>query len=169
MRPQDVVILLKKLTSSGRLMTGKELAASLCISASEVSESLGRSRVAGLIGVDKKRVNTLALKEFLVHGIQYCFPAVLGQTLRGIPTAAVELLDGEAIPSDTDVLVWKDRTGSAKGQSVAPLYPTVPEAVKQDDDLYRLLVATDMLRIGRVREREAAIAYLDKTMAAYGQ
>lgn len=70
MRPQDVVILLKKTTSIGKSMMNKQLSESLQISASEISESLERSRIANLIDSKKKRVNILALQEFLLHGIK---------------------------------------------------------------------------------------------------
>ena len=74
MRPQDIVILLKKVTLAGRGMTNAQIAKELGISASEVSEALERCRIARLIDNLKQRVNILALKEFMVHGLKYVFP-----------------------------------------------------------------------------------------------
>lgn len=49
MRPQDIVILLKKVTPTGRSMTNAMIAKELGISASEVSEALERCRIARLV------------------------------------------------------------------------------------------------------------------------
>ena len=85
MKEQDVVILLKKLTSKGRNLSVRKLAEELKMSASSVSESLERSKKAQLVDRNKKRVNTLALQEFMVHGLGYVFPAETGRVIRGIP------------------------------------------------------------------------------------
>ena len=86
MKPQDIVVLLKKLTPKGKALSANGLAVSLGMSASTVSECLERCKKAQLVDRNKKRVNTLALQEFLVHGIQYVFPAEAGRVGRGIPT-----------------------------------------------------------------------------------
>ena len=74
MKPQDIVILLKKMTNSGQRLSCRKLAESLGMSVSSVSESLERCRNVQLIYRNKKRVNTMALQEFLIHGLQYVFP-----------------------------------------------------------------------------------------------
>ena len=76
MRPQDIVVLLKKMTSSGRQMLNKDIAASLGISPAEISDAMERCRISQLVDNDKARVNTLALKDFLVYGLRYVFPIV---------------------------------------------------------------------------------------------
>jgi len=59
-RPQDVVILIKIAALKSNEWMAKDLAISLNISASEVSESLNRSKIASLISADKK----LLLKKY---------------------------------------------------------------------------------------------------------
>jgi hypothetical protein len=62
MRPQDIVILLKITTfpkNKGWKMM--DLVLSLHVSQSEISESLNRSSLAGLIDVTKKKVMQLSL------------------------------------------------------------------------------------------------------------
>ena len=54
MRPHDIAVLLKILSMEEGWMS-KDLAASLYISASEISESLNRSMIAGLLSADKKK------------------------------------------------------------------------------------------------------------------
>jgi predicted transcriptional regulator len=48
MRPQDIVILLKIISKKDKPWQNKDLAKELIISPSEISESLGRSALAGL-------------------------------------------------------------------------------------------------------------------------
>ncbi len=83
MRPQGIVILLIIATFGPRSWHNKELAERLGISASEVSESLHRSRQAGLLASDKKQLMINALVEFLEHGFKYVFPQQPGALVRG--------------------------------------------------------------------------------------
>jgi len=168
-RPQDIVIILKKMTTPGRTMLNKDIAASLGISPAEISYALERCRVAQLVDTTKSKINTLALKEFLVFGLKYVFPAVPGRVMRGVPTAVSASPIKEHIAQGNDVFVWPYKNGTMRGQSVNPLYPTVPEAVANDEELYRLLVIVDTLRMGRMREREIAIVELEKAIEKYGQ
>ena len=168
-RPQDIVIILKKMTPSGRAMLNKDIAASLGISPAEISDAMERCRVAQLVDTTKSKINTLALKEFLVYGLKYVFPAVPGRVIRGVPTAVSASPIKEHIAQSNDVYVWPYKKGTMRGQSVNPLYPTVPEAVANDEELYQLLVIVDTLRMGRTREREIAIVELDKAFEKYGK
>ena len=74
MRPQDVVILLKLSTMNRENLRFADIAESLKISASEVSESLERSRMARLVSEDKRELYRSSLMEFLVFGLKYVFP-----------------------------------------------------------------------------------------------
>ena len=167
MRPQDVVILLKKLTFEGRKMNGKELSESLGISAAEISMAMERNRVAQLVDADKKRVNILALKEFLIYGVKYCFPAQLERIVRGMPTAFSASPVNQHIASNGNVVVWRDSFGSVRGQAITPLFSSAVEASKKDSDLYALLAIVDTLRIGKARERQIAIDCLDQYLQNY--
>ena len=162
MKEQDLVILLKKLTSKGRALSLRKLAEELGMSASSVSESLERSKKAQLVDRNKKRVNTLALQEFMVHGLAYVFPAEVGRIIRGVPTYV------SASPIK-DQYVWRYAKGEARGQMIEPLCPSVPEAALRDQELYQLLVIADTLRMGRSREKEIAIAELDKHIRRYAE
>ena len=65
MRPQDVAILLKIVLLGKNEWQYQDLARSLYISGAEVNTSLNRSKLAGLIDHNRKRVNKQALYEFL--------------------------------------------------------------------------------------------------------
>lgn len=169
MKPQDIVVLLKKITKQGKSLSVNGLAVSLGMSASTVSECLERCKKAQLVDCNKKRVNTLALQEFLVHGVQYVFPAEAGRVGRGIPTYISASPIKEQISNSTESYVWHDVKGAARGQQIQPLYNTIPQTVKDDNELYQLLVIVDTLRMGRAREREVAIAELSKRINDYAE
>ena len=167
MRPQDIVILMKLISTKGRDITNKEMATELGISASEVSESLERSKLAKLVDQSKKKVNMLAFEEFLVHGVKYVFPVVPMNTVRGIATSVSAFPIKDKISSANDTYVWPDPKGSIRGYSVTPLYKSVPDAAKTDSKLYELLVISDTFRIGRPREVEIAKQELNKIIQEY--
>lgn len=169
MKPQDLLVILKKMTRDGRNLSCRGLAASLGMNPSSVSESLERSKRAQLVDRNKKRVNTLALQEFLVHGVQYVFPAEAGRVGRGVPAYVSASPIKEHLTSTSDSYVWHDVKGTARGQQIEPLYPTAVQAALTDNELYQLLVIVDTLRMGRVREREIAIAELTKRINAYAE
>lgn len=167
MRPQDIVILLKKITKNGRTLLNGQVAKELGISASEVSEALERCRIAKLVDNSKSRVNILALEEFLLHGLKYVYPAQPQVIVRGIATAISASPMKEKIISNNEQYVWPDAKGNMRGAAITPLYKTVTTAVKTDEMLYHLLALADTLRIGRAREVEIAKVELRNIFSDY--
>ena len=159
MRPQDVVILLKIITYGNEPWFQKPLSQQLDMSQSEISESVARSKFAGLLDPKGKQVVKLALMEFLQYGIRYVFPQQPGAVVRGIPTAHSVMPLKEIIQSD-EHYVWPSGKGTLRGHSVTPLYPSVVEAVKIDSKLHELLALVDSLRVGRIREKQLAVEEL---------
>ena len=159
MRSQDIVVLLKIAALGKREWLAKELAFTLDISQSEVSESLNRSMIAGLISADKKLLMENNLLDFLEHGLRYVYPAEPGAIQRGMSTAhnAPPLNN---IISAEESYVWPWAEGETRGQAIEPLHPGVPGACIKDPALYELLALTDALRLGRIREKQQAIAEL---------
>ena len=74
MRPHDIVILLKIASKGSHKWFMKDLAYELEISASEISESINRSVISGLISGDKKTLKKMALLDFLRSGLRYVYP-----------------------------------------------------------------------------------------------
>jgi hypothetical protein len=164
MRPQDIVILLKMVSDdlNGSQNTQlKDIAKALYISPSEVTESLNRSQLAGLVDFKKKRVNRLSLLEFLKHGFHYVFPAEPGGMVNGIPTAHSHPFLQQYFESE-QAYVWPDIRGEKRGGSIEPLYSKQVLAVKEDEQLYKLLALIDVLRVGRRREINTAVSELSK-------
>jgi len=161
MRPLDIVILLQISLFNDDNWFLKDIANKLKISASEVSESLNRSAIAGLLSADKKTLMKDALFEFLEFGMKYVFPQKPGALVRGISTAHSASPLKELLHSD-EIYVWSFAAGNMRGQAIEPLYKTVPEVSKNNDKIYELLALSDALRIGRIREQKLAIEELRK-------
>lgn len=161
MRPQDVVVLLKIVALGNKEWFHHSLADEIGISQSEVSQSLNRSMEAGLIDQSRKKVMRMALLEFLQYGIRYVFPQKPGAVVRGIPTAHSAAPLNAVIKSEENY-VWPSGVGTVRGQAIMPLYPSVLNAIKNDEKLYELLALVDALRVGRVREKELAKIELEK-------
>jgi len=105
-----------------------------------------------------------ALLEFLVHGLKYVFPVSPGAMTSGIPTAHSAPPLNKRIVSSEDVYVWPCAEGSKRGQTIKPLYETVPAAAQKDPKLYELLALADALCVGRAREWLLASKELEKRM-----
>jgi hypothetical protein len=164
MRPQDIVVLLKLISLKDNEWKNIDLAYSLKISTSEIAESLNRSMIAGLLDSSKKKVHQKSLKEFLIFGLKYVFPVQPGTMVRGIATAHSAPPINQEIISGNEHYVWPYHLGDTRGQAIEPLYKTVPEIVRNDSSLYKLLVIVDIFRIGRARELKIAIKELEKIM-----
>ena len=159
MRPHDIVVLLKIAAKGDQSWYMKDLSHELGISASEISESINRSAIAGLISVDKKRLMKQAVLDFLEHGLRYVYPQRPGAMLRGIKTAHSAPPLSHHIQSD-EAYIWPYANGKVRGQAIEPLHPMVPEASLKDPKLYELLALCDALRVGRAREKKIAIEEL---------
>lgn len=157
--PQDIVVLLKISTYNNQHWEQAPLSKVLCMSQSEISKSVARSKYAGLLDSSGKKVRRLALMELLQYGISYVFPQQPGPIVRGIPTAHSAPPLSEIIVSN-EPYVWPSGKGKIRGQSIIPLYPSVVDAVQKDEKLYELLALVDAIRVGRAREKEIAIKEL---------
>jgi predicted transcriptional regulator len=157
MRPQDIVVLLKIIALDNNQWRNLDIAYSLKISPSEVSEVLNRCKIAKLINKEKRKVHLNALTEFLVYGLKYVFPAEPGAIAKGIPTAHSASPIKEKIMSSTESYVWPNSKGNLRGQSIDPLYKTIPEAALEDQEFYELIALVDTIRIGKAREVKMAI------------
>ena len=159
MRPHDIVILLKIAAKGKQTWLMKDLSYELSISASEVSESINRSVIAGLLSYDKKNLLKLNLLDFLIYGLRYVYPEQPGALVRGVATAHSAPPLSKVIISQ-EPYVWPYGHGKIRGQAITPLHPKVPEAALKDENFYILMALLDTLRVGKAREKELAIKEL---------
>ncbi len=143
------------------LFTVRQLAGDTGISKSQVGLALNRCLDNGLAFPDRRtellKTNVPALLGVLVHASRFIFPVRPGLITRGIATAmSAPVLAEHLATVGEHLLVWPSVTGSSHGQSIEPLIPTVPHAVKSDPLLYAMLALTDSLRVGLPRERAIA-------------
>lgn len=146
------------------------LAESLKMSQSEVFSAAQRALKCHLLVEDLKlppgaarlRPVTVALEEFLIGGLRYVFPAETGRTTRGLLTA----MDAPPLAAmlhrspDDLPLVWPHADGDARGLSLKPLYPSVPDAALADRRLREWLALADAIRAGDARVRRVAAELL---------
>ena len=164
LKPQDLFVLLALLARGGEVASYSELAAQTGLAASAVHSALRRAAAAGLIAYRERRPLLLKpqLREFVLHGARFSFPAVHGRLTRGVPTAyAAAPLNAVITPSADPPPVWPHKRGETRGVALAPLYPTVPDAALRDEKLYALLALFDALRSGQARERNVAQKMLE--------
>ncbi|SEQ59468.1 hypothetical protein SAMN05421824_2061 [Hyunsoonleella jejuensis] len=163
MRPQDIAVLLKIAAKGEQKWYMKDLSFELGISASEISESINRSVIAGLIASNKKRLMKLALLDFLEYGLRYVYPQRPGSLVRGLPTAHAAPPLNSKIESN-EPYVWPYARGTVRGQAIEPLYPNVAEACLKDSVFYEFMALCDALRVGRAREKNLAIEILKQRL-----
>jgi hypothetical protein len=120
-----VVVLLKITALKSEDWMAKDLAISLTISASEVSESLNRSKIAGLVSADKKLLFKKNLLDFLEYSIRLVYPAEPGTNQWGMVTAHSATPLNRIITTD-DIYVWPLAQGKQRGQAIPPMHPGVP-------------------------------------------
>jgi len=146
--------------------TYEALAERLGMSASGVHQAVVRAGTCGLLNRETRSPIRPALLEFLVHGVRYVFPAVLGRRRRGMPTGpSAEPLVRHLASTETSPLVWPHARGDARGESLMPLYRTVPLAAVCDPELYAVLTVIDGIRVGGARVREVAAAVLGELLS----
>jgi hypothetical protein len=159
LKPQDLVVALKLGTNSDRNFTFSGLAKELHMSVSEAHASVRRAQLSRLIVTDsgEMQADRMSLEEFVLRGVRYAFPAVMGPVARGIPTAgAGPVLAKYYANSDEGSYVWPHPSGQTRGIALQPLYPTVPLAALDDLRLYEALTLVDAVRAGTARDRELA-------------
>jgi len=161
MKPQDIVVLAKLVAIDEPRFIQMALAQTLYMSQSEISASLARSSYAGLLINKGQEVNRKLFFDFIKFGLGVVFPQHPGPIVRGTLTAH------SAPPLDLEILsdmhyVWPYSKGQSRGQSIAPLYPTVPQAIVLDNELYEMLALLDAVRVGRAREKNLALEILEK-------
>lgn len=160
MRPHDIPILLKIIALGDKPWMNKDLAASLKISASEISDSISRSVYAGLIATDRRSVQIKELEGFIRYGLKYAFPIKPGAILVGKGTAQSAPTVRLDFPP-TDHYVWPDSEGSQKGMLIMPLFPGAVYASGKDHKLYEMLALCDVMRLGTNKEMDVAARVLN--------
>lgn len=170
LKPQDILVVLKLIAMGDRSWSYVQLANELSMSASEINAGVKRCLSANLLLPDyihgkSPKPALKAVEEFLIHGLKYAFVPERGELTRGVPTGyAAEPLKSKIVASNEPPPVWSYAEGQVRGYSFSPLFRSVPQAALADQRLYELLALVDAIRGGKAREREMAIAALQKRL-----
>jgi len=159
-KSQDVVVALS-LAILSREQTKRiaygHLGEMLCMSSSEAFKATQRLVRSALVEPGGWRPLAGPLWEYLVYGVPHAFPTRIGEPTRGLPTAWAADPLAKFMPQGSDLPhVWPWSEGRVRGYSVEPLFPAVPDAIKNLPSLYAPLALVDSLRVGRARDREIA-------------
>jgi biotin operon repressor len=185
MKSQDIYILLKLVclqqggqprASLGDLAdqySARGLSAALGVSKTEVNASIRRSIDVGMAIKDRKsgypKANKKALLEFVIHGLKYVFPVKPAEIVRGVPTAfSAPMVEDQLLSMGDYIYVWSYAEGREKGQSVQPLFKSVPKAVLDDERLYEYLALVDAIRLGNPREANLAAKLFEQRLLSDG-
>lgn len=174
LRPQDVLLACKLFSLGEFEWIFSRLAGSLAISISEAHAATKRCQAAGVLGTPRGKLTIARRKlfELCTMAVPQVYYAVRGPVELGVPTSIyAEPLKGMFPPDSRRVvpLIWPYESGTTKGESLLPLYPTVPRAIQHDEVLYKLLALIDVVRAGEAKERRMAVDMLAKMILGDGR
>ena len=153
---QDVVVLAALLENGAEELPYAELGKVARLSVSETHAAVKRLQEAVLLNANRVPVRR-NVNEFLVHGLRYAFPLrSSGKLAKGLPTGYAAPVAASVFASTGRQPVWESSNGRTYGQVFEPIYPTAPQAAEGNQGLYDRLALIDMLRGGRIRERQFA-------------
>jgi len=159
LKSTDLLIALRLAGASRSAWSFEQLASELHLALSLTHRGVQRLKESGLMDRASEQVQVQALRNFIVHGAPYVFPAKVGRVARGVPTAssapmfAAEFGGPASDPGQN--FVWPSAAGDVRGLSIEPLTDAVPEIALRNPLMYARLAAFDAIRAGRARERSA--------------
>lgn len=174
LRPQDVLVACKLFSLGESEWNYLRLAGSLSISASETHAATERCRAAGVLGTPRGKLTVARRKffELVTVAVPQVYYAVRGPVESGIPTSIyAEPLRG-VFPKDPNrpvPLIWPSESGGTKGESLLPIYPTMPKAIQHDVVLHKLLALIDVVRVGEAKDRKTATDFLERMILGDGR
>jgi len=164
LRPGDLVVACQlAITPAAQFL---QLARATGLSAGECHNAVRRLRLARLILADERRPSNELLRQFLVHGAPVAFPAILSTTTIGVSTAHSSPAF-HAIVESSEGFVWPHADGTARGQSLIPLFPGARELPGRNQPLYELLTIIDALRVGTTRVGKVAAELLAERFSGF--
>lgn len=165
LKPVDLLVTFRLVGVVRDSWSYEQIAGELYLAVSQTHRSVQRLKSAGLMDRASERVVARALRDFVVHGARYVFPATVGRIARGVPTAsaspafATEFGGPSSDPGQN--LVWPSAAGEVRGLSLQPLTDAVPDIALHNPEMYARLAAFDAIRAGRARERALALTIVE--------
>ncbi len=152
---QDIVVLAALMSAKGT-SPYLALADKSQLSVSEAHASIKRLQAASLVNAERHLIKR-NVEEFLLHALKYTFPLRMsGGSSVGMPTAYAAPIAEKEFVIVGRAPVWCGSEGEVNGIGIEPIYSSAPLAAKRSREMYDRLALIDMLRGGRVRERQYA-------------
>jgi len=167
LKPQDLAVALRLVTLKGEWLPYAALGEAMHLSRFEAHAAVQRLTAAGLVAEIEgpPRAVIAALRSFVIFGARYAYPPVRGGITIGFPTARALPALKKLLGSSSDlVTVWPHPEGKVRGQSLLPLYESLPLAARDFPEFRELLALFDLLRIGQARERGLAQKLLEERL-----
>ena len=162
-KSQDIGIL-GKLITDRNWPSQKEVSSELKISQSEVSLGFKALESVGLINVSSRKLNKIAIKEFLTHAVKYFFPVEKYGIGRGHLAGPSASEFSQRVHSD-ESYIWSHEAGNSRGIVVNSILVKIPESVIQNEKLYLFLSIVDIYRgLGGVRHVKEANISLERLL-----
>jgi len=156
LKPQDIVVL-GKLVTDETWPTQKDIASTLELSQSEISHSLKTLEQVGLINLNQRKTNKLAVIEFVVHAVKFFYPSEKHGVGRGMSVGPSSQYFSKRVQSDEFNYVWPDPNGDSKGILISPLLPKLTSSIKENEKLLLFLNIVEVFRgLGGVRHLQEA-------------
>jgi DNA-binding MarR family transcriptional regulator len=154
----DVLVVAKLAASEQPSPSLRRLGEDLGLSKSAVGNAIQKLRDLDLVKEDERgrRVNRVALRDFIEHAVRWIAPAKVGDFALGLPTAHASGVLADKLSGDDDPVVMPLPHGPVRGRAVPPIHPLAPRAAEKDPKLRDLLAIIDAFRIGSARQREVA-------------
>lgn len=177
LKPQDALTACKVSCLGDEPWSYRQLAGSLFLSLAETHDSVGRCLDAGLLVRDRRQSKIAAVRRRIfdlcsVALPAFCYP-VRGPLTRGTPTSVHASCLAELFPPSaaSALVVWPCDAGDqlARGESLLPFYPTVPQAARRDSRLHVLMALVDVVRVGSLSERRSAVEMLKEAVVGDGR
>jgi hypothetical protein len=164
LKPHDVVVVCQIAMEPNDAWTYETISQKLRLSTAEICNVIKRADRAGLLTKRPRRdgqrttVDKAHLFDFIVHGVPTAFFPQRTEVVKGVPTATYSPLYRGRFQTESGIpVVWPYSKGKETGEGLIPLFPAAPLVCPQHDVLYNLLSSIDVLRIGRQREKDAAV------------
>lgn len=104
-----------------------------------------------------------AFRPFSTLAAPHCFPAVIGDIVRGRRSAFSNTL---SVGGSVDQFVWPDEQGNTVGRSILPLHKSVPMISNASSCLWNVLALFDLVRVSEGHERGRAMHELTTILSA---
>jgi hypothetical protein len=158
LKPQDFLLGLAMALRSATSDSANELG----ITKSGFRDSVARLKAARLVSEYDGGLNISlpAFRPFAVFAAPYCWPAVVGQAVRGHRTA----FSAEFGDQQGQIFVWPNEDGDCFGRALLPLHKAVPDVARRDESLGMALRLFDALRVESGRTREIAFSQMQSLL-----